>query len=118
MVGLIFVLDGIQNAWDLVGILPIVGRVLFFWFLVSLLSGVVWALAFGWARSRAASRHRRTAGMPAAASPLRAIARPHVAMRTVPGGVPSHGHFATGGSDIKTASGLCPVSSPNFVPRS
>ena len=29
-----------------------------------------------------------------------------------------HGHFATGGSDISTASGLCPVSSPNFVPRS
>jgi hypothetical protein len=28
------------------------------------------------------------------------------------------GHFATGGSDISTASGLCPVSSPNFVPRS
>ena len=30
----------------------------------------------------------------------------------------AHGHFATGGSDISTASGLWPVSSPNFVPRS
>ena len=29
-----------------------------------------------------------------------------------------HGHFATGGSDISTASGLWPVSSPNRVPRS
>ena len=29
-----------------------------------------------------------------------------------------HGHLARGGSDISTASGLCPVSSPNFVPRS
>jgi len=30
----------------------------------------------------------------------------------------AQGHFATGGSDISTASGLCPVSRPNFVPRS
>src|SRR5690606_27361225 len=30
----------------------------------------------------------------------------------------AQGHFATGGSDISTASGLCPVSRPNRVPRS
>ena len=35
-----------------------------------------------------------------------------------PGGLRAQGHFATGGSDISTASGLCPVSSPKRVPRS
>ena len=30
----------------------------------------------------------------------------------------AYGHFAIGGSDISTASGLCAVSRPNFVPRS
>jgi uncharacterized pyridoxal phosphate-containing UPF0001 family protein len=30
----------------------------------------------------------------------------------------AHGHFASGGRLISTASGLCPVSRPNLVPRS
>ncbi len=70
-------------------------------------------------RQRGGREMRRRAGPPRRADGNRRQDRGRRLRRRFPRRLGlSHGHFASGGSDISTAFASCPDSSPNFVPRS